>query len=96
MRYLKHIKKEEIIPYVNKNIRPKLDEIVNLMIANGIKANGDLNYILYKFCKYNVLPSYNGYKNFIGELNECATEIRRRLLADYEDSKIHNPENGDV
>jgi hypothetical protein len=41
-----------------------------------------------------VEPSYNNYKNFIGELNETVAEIRRRLLASYEDQKME--ENGDV
>jgi len=41
-----------------------------------------------------VSPSYNNYKNFCGELNECVAEIRRRILASYEDEKIE--ENGDV
>jgi hypothetical protein len=37
---------------------------------------------------------YNNYKNYIGELQETVAEIRRRLLAPYEDIKIQ--ENGDV
>jgi hypothetical protein len=60
----------------------------------GVLANGDLNYVLFKFCKYHVQSSYNNYKNFCGELRQCATEIERRLLAPYEDEKIK--ENGDV
>jgi hypothetical protein len=60
----------------------------------GVKADGDLNYILYAFCKRYIKPSYNNYKNFIGELSECSAEIRRRLLSDYETKKIE--ENGDV
>jgi len=60
----------------------------------GIKANGDLNYILFKYCKYHIEPSYNNYKNYCGELRQCATEIERRLLGSYEDFKIK--ENGDV
>jgi len=31
-----------------------------------VKPNGDLNYILFKYCKYHVEPSYNNYKRFIG------------------------------
>jgi hypothetical protein len=64
------------------------------MEAAKVKADGDLNYILFKYCKYNVPPSYNNYKNYIGELEETIAEIRRRLLAFYEDEKIK--ENGDV
>lgn len=82
------------MPYVKEEARPELDKIVAEMAWQGIKANGDLNYILFKYCKYNVEPSYNNYKNFMGELNEAAEEIRRRILAPYEDTKI--VENGDV
>ena len=41
------------MPYIeNKNNRRKfLDDIVNLMISLNVKADGDLNYILYSFCK---------------------------------------------
>lgn len=60
----------------------------------GIKVDGDLNYLLFAFCKRHVKPSYNNYKNFCGELNECVAEIRRELLAPYEDQK--KEENGDV
>jgi hypothetical protein len=59
-----------------------------------VKADGDLNYILYAFCKRFVKPSYNNYKNFCGELRQCATEIERTLLGPYEDLK--EKENGIV
>jgi hypothetical protein len=82
------------MPYVMKHQRGQLDRIVDLMKELDVKANGDLNYVLYAFCKRHVKPSYNNYKNFCGELTECAVEIRRRMLGPYEDIKIH--ENGDV
>lgn len=82
------------MPYVNQNKRTILDNIVDEMEAHGIKADGDLNYVLYAYCKRNIEPSYNNYKNFIGELRQCATEIERRMLGPYEDEKIE--ENGDV
>ena len=82
------------MPYVKPETRPALDEIVQLMVSKSIQANGDLNYILYKLCLCVVPPSYNNYKNFCGELRQCATEIERRILAIYEDEKIL--ENGDV
>ena len=71
-----------------------LDTIVDSMKAIGIKADGDLNYILFKFCKYHICPSYNNYKNFCGELRQCVTEIERTLLAPYEEEKKRI--NGDV
>ncbi len=82
------------MPYIKKEKRPDMDEVVALMAQKGVKADGDLNYVLYKFCKENVKPSYNNYKNFLGELRQCAAEIERRLLCPYEDQKI--TENGDV
>jgi hypothetical protein len=82
------------MPYIKQEKRDALDKIVSDMWVADIKADGDLNYLLFAYCKRCIKPSYNNYKNFIGELNECVTEIRRRLLADYENSKII--ENGDV
>jgi len=84
------------MPYIeNKNNRRKfLDDIVNLMISLNVKADGDLNYILYSFCKKHVKVSYNSLKNYCGELRQCATEIERRIIAGYENIKIK--ENGDV
>jgi len=52
-----------------------------------MEPNGELNYFLYKLCVETVNPSYSNYKNFIGEITEAAEEIRRRLLAPYEDHK---------
>ena len=82
------------MPYIKPQNRQDMDGVVSVMASVGVKANGDLNYILYKFCKENVKPGYNNYKNFCGELRQCATEIERRILAKYEDLKIE--ENGDV
>ncbi len=82
------------MPYIKPELRHMMDTVAELMRAVNVKANGDLNYILFKFCKYSVEPSYNNYKNFCGELRQCATEIERRILAPYEDQKIK--ENGDV
>jgi hypothetical protein len=82
------------MPYVIQDKRSKLNDVVYTMAAADIKADGDLNYVLFKYCKDYITPSYNNYKNFLGELNECAEEIRRRLLSKYEDKKIE--ENGDV
>lgn len=82
------------MPYIKQSDRSAMDQIVNMMDDWGVQANGDLNYILYAFCKRYVKPSYNNYKNFCGELRQCATEIERRILGPYEDKKII--ENGDV
>ena len=85
------------MPYIKKSERDFLDWVVDALHVNAGDEpleNGRLNYLLFAYCKRHVPPSYNNYKNFIGELNECVAEIRRRLLAPYEDQKII--ENGDV
>jgi len=82
------------MPYIKQDKRQYLELILELMHDKNIKADGDLNYILFAYCKKYIDPSYNNYKNFCGELHQCATEIERRLMAPYEDKKIL--ENGDV
>ena len=82
------------MPYIKQENRPAMDKVVDAMVEAGVKVNGDLNYILFKFCKYHTTPSYNNYKNFCGELNECVVEIRRRFTGPYESAK--EEENGDV
>lgn len=82
------------MPYINPEKREVCDKVVNVMIDCDIKADGDLNYILFKYCKYRVSASYNNYKNFCGELRQCVTEIERKLLAQYEELK--ESQNGSV
>lgn len=82
------------MPYIKQDRREEIDDILESFIHKDIKADGDLNYLLYKFCKYGIKPSYNNYKNFCGELRQCATEIERTLLADYENKK--RMENGRI
>lgn len=82
------------MPYIKNERRQELEMLIELMREKNIQADGDLNYVLYAFCKRHVAPSYNQYKNFCGELRQCVTEIERRLLGPYEDQKIK--ENGDV
>lgn len=82
------------MPYIKQERRVDLDRVNHAMWDANIVADGDLNYLLFRYCKLCVKPSYNNYKNYIGELRQCATEIERRLLAPYEDEKII--ENGDV
>ena len=81
------------MPYINFMLRPKMDDVVAKMRRCDVNPDGCLNYTLFKLCKQ-TCGNYAEYKNYIGELNECVAEIRRRLLAPYEDQKIK--ENGDV
>lgn len=82
------------MPYIKKINRDDMDRVVRMMKNVEVQADGDLNYILFAFCKRHIKSSYYNYKNFLGELNEAAEEIRRRLLVPYEKKKII--ENGDV
>jgi hypothetical protein len=82
------------MPYIKQEERPLMNLVVKAMADADVRANGDLNYILFAFCKRNITPSYNNYKNFCGELRACATEIERKLLGPWEDRKLNM--NGDV
>ena len=82
------------MPYIKKEKRILPNKVIKAMCDAKIVANGDLNYILFKFCKDYVTPSYNNYKNFIGELRQCANWIEQELLNPYEEEK--KIENGDV
>ena len=83
----------------------KLKNNLNV-VGDGVKA---MDY-LFKYGKYHIKPSYNNYKAYMGDIyramdkidkkdyideyREAAAEIRRRILAHYEDTKC--VENGDV
>ena len=88
------------MPYVEQFKRGSLHKVVELMLELGVMPNGDLNYILYKYCqewiKYKAVKgeSYNNYKAYLGELDCAKQEIYRRQVAEYEDRK--KEENGDV
>jgi len=82
------------MPYIEPKRRKKMDLIVNLMMELNVLADGDLNYVLYAFCKRAVVPSYHNYKYYCSELDQCITEIKRRLIGPYEDKK--KKQNGDV
>ncbi|KKM84740.1 hypothetical protein LCGC14_1296080 [marine sediment metagenome] len=43
-----------------------------------VKPNGDINYILFKYCKYNVKPSYNNYKSFMGEIYAAMASMKQQ------------------
>lgn len=81
------------MPYIDPDKREEVDNLVP-MVSLHAPADGRLNYLLFAVCKRSIPPSYTSYKNFCGELRQCATEIERRLLGPYEDMKII--ENGDV
>jgi len=74
-----------------------MDEVVDLLLKQGVVVDGDLNYILFSFfCRLMLKrePSYNKIKNFRAELDEVRGEIKERFLKLYEHRKRF--ENGDV
>ena len=82
------------MPFIDEERRKELDPIVELMAKTCIQADGDLNYILFAYCKRYIKPSYKNYKNFKAELRECADIIHTELLVPYEIRK--KEVNGDV
>lgn len=46
------------MPYIPQERRPRMDKVVEALKEANVKADGDLNYILYKFCKETVTPGY--------------------------------------
>ncbi|MBU1067321.1 hypothetical protein KKE60_06010 [Patescibacteria group bacterium] len=82
------------MPYIKEDRRDRMDWVVKAMIDWDMKVNGELNYILYKYCLKYVPKNYNSLKNYIGELSETITEIRRRILSPYEDEQ--KTMNGDI
>ena len=82
------------VPYIKQERRNELKPVIDSMIQNGVKPNGELNYLLFAFVTKTIFPSYNNYKEVIGELHCAITEIERRFLAPYEEEKMKI--NGDV
>jgi hypothetical protein len=87
----------------------RIDDAVKKAEEIDVKPNGDINYILFKYCKYNIEPSYNNYKAFMGEIyntmdcvpvkfknefRESAEWIRIKLLTPHEEKAIER--NGDI
>lgn len=88
------------MPYIRKDRRSELDDIVDDLI-DEVKANpggmhGDLNYVIARTvdgCLGKDL-SYKNLQDMIGMLECCKLEIVRRLINNYEDKKCS--ENGDA
>ncbi len=95
------------IPYYTTN---RINKTIEEADKANIEPNGDINYILFKCCKYHIKPSYNNYKTFMGEIykvadilsagdfkneyRESAEWIRIKILTPYEEEAIKR--NGDV
>jgi len=69
------------MPYIKQENRPKMDEVIEALHEDYLGEN-ELVYILFEYCDKHIKPSYNNYKNFCGELCQCAIEIERRTGAE--------------
>lgn len=95
------------MPYIKQVIRDQFeDKILDLSSILKAYSNtndalcGNLNYIIFKIVKQLTDHNNGGERSYarfnaiIGALECCKTEISRRLIALYEDTKIED--NGDV
>ena len=86
----------KIMPYIDKDSRPKIDEWVDAGVYNGINFSdpGVLNYVLTKILLETEPKRYKDFNELVGVLECCKLEFYRRAVAPYEGKKI--VENGDV
>ncbi len=84
------------MPYIKgESKRKELDILAQKILDTG-QITGNLNYLLFKLCKLYIgkHPSYNSFKNFIGELEMAKFEIIRRQVNPYEQEAMKR--NGDI
>jgi len=89
------------MPYIKKEERPKLDEHIDVLIAEIKNSpvesqDGQVNYIVTRILKgvYTEKMRYFNINRSMGVLSCIMSEFYRRMAAPYEDKKIE--ENGDV
>lgn len=63
----------------------KFQPILEAIKIAGVKPNGDINYILFKYAKYHIKPSYNNYKAYIGAIHKAARNLETYGSTDYID-----------
>lgn len=87
------------MPYIKKEQRPAIDELVKPLIEH-IKSlsieeqDGSINYAVTKLIKHIYPQKYFHYNRALGMLTAIKLELYRKLVGPYEDSKIS--ENGEV
>lgn len=87
------------MPYIKREQRPKIDELVNPLIAylKSIPVedqDGSVNYTITRILKGLYPLKYYHLNRALGVLTAIKDEFYRRVIAPYEDTKIK--ENGDV
>ena len=86
------------MPYIlGQNRTPAMREAIEALV-DEIKVKGDLNYtvceIVGQLCMRDGGISYTSTSNWIDGVHGAESELRRRLLAPYEDLK--KEQNSDV
>ena len=85
------------MPYIKQRNRNEIDEAIEKLVEH-IMSKGDLNYAICELVGQRILEqeriSYTTISECIDAVHDAETELRRRILEPYEDSKIE--ENGDV
>ena len=83
------------MPYIDKDIRPKYDKILDQM--PDIDSKGELEYCIFKLMKRFMKTreaKYSNYHDTVYAAIHCGDEYRRRFLDKREDVAIEK--NGDV
>jgi hypothetical protein len=89
------------MPYIKKDRRllldPAISELKEKMRSLDNLSKGDLNYICYSLGLSYIKtkgPSYQNISDAVDGIRGSSTELSRRILDPYEDTKI--VENGDI
>ncbi len=87
------------MPYIKKDQRPAIDQLVEPLIQH-LKSlpvedqDGSLNYAVTKIIKHVYPQKYFHLNRALGVLTAITHELYRKIIGPYEDTKI--AENGDV
>ena len=64
------------MPYIKQERRAELHDASEWL--GQIQPNAiELGYVLLKWVRVYITPSYNNYKNYLGELRQCSVELQR-------------------
>lgn len=93
------MKGDEKMPYIKKEERPELDELLEPLIKTLEKVppeekDGKVCYVIFKLLKRIYRGRFFNLNRALGVLNSVMQEFYRRIVAPHEDEKIK--ENGDV
>lgn len=66
------------MPYILQAHRPQFDPLLKEMHETEINSK-NIFYMIFMYCKKYITPSYKNYRNYIGEILCCASEIKRRF-----------------